>query len=78
MGDGGIDLRHDCVGEVARGETGDGRCRLIPLNPVQTGCENPQGAVCLDDVARVVVIADRHSDVIERGQRVAVLGLDSR
>jgi hypothetical protein len=32
----------------------------------------------MDGVARVVVVADRQSDVPERGQRVAAFGLEVR
>ena len=41
------------------------------------GGEDGQRAADHGDVARVVVVADRQSEVIERGQRVAVCGFEA-
>ena len=49
----------------------------IASEPVEKGGEDSQRATHDGGVARVVVVADRQSEVIERGQRVAVLGLEA-
>ena len=58
-------------------ETGDGGRRFVASEPVEKSGEDRQGDADNGGVARVVVVADRQSEVIERGQRVAVFGLKS-
>ena len=58
------------------GETGDGGRRFVASEPVEKGGEGSQRAKDQGGVARVVVVADRQREVIERGQRVAVFGLE--
>ena len=64
-------------GEGTERETGDGGRRFVASEPVEEGGEDSQRDADRGGVARVVVVADRQSEVIERGQRVAVFGLES-
>ena len=50
-------------------------CGLVSSEPVEKRCEHTEGMVDQGHVARVVVFADRESEVVERGQRVTVFGL---
>ncbi len=59
------------------GEPGDGGRRFVASEPVEKGGEDREGDAHPGGVARVVVVADRQRDVIERGQRVAVFGLEA-
>ena len=67
----------DRRGEGAEGEAGDGGRRFVASEPVEKGGEDSQRGTDQGGVARVVVVADRQREVIERGQRVAVLGLEA-
>ncbi len=49
--------------------------RFVAPEPIEEGGEHSQGAADVGGAARVVRVADRHSEVVERGQRVAALGL---
>ena len=69
-------------GKTARGEgterePGDGGRRFIASEPVEKGSEDSQRGTHHGGVARVVEVADRQRDVVERGQRVAVFGLEA-
>ena len=63
-------------GEGAEGEPGDGGRWFIASEPVEKGGEDSQRAKDQGGVARVVVVADRHSEILEGDERVAVLGLE--
>ena len=77
VGDRGVDFGDSRCGEGIERETGDGGRRLITSEPIQTRGEGSQSGTHIDGVARVVVVADGHSGVFERGQRVAVFGFES-
>ena len=77
MGDRGVDLGQGRCGEGTDGEPGDGGRRFVASEPVEKGGEDRQGGADHGGVARVVEVADRQRDVIERGQRVAVFGLEA-
>ena len=49
------------------GETGDGGRRFVASEPVEKSGEDSQRDADHGGVARVVVVADRQSEVIERG-----------
>ena len=67
----------DC-GEGTERETGDGGRRFVASEPVEKGGEDSQrGRGSSVVLPAVVEVADRQSEVIERGQRVAVFGLKS-
>ena len=76
VGDRSLDLGECRRGDGANRVTGDGGRRFVVSEPVQEGGEDSQGA---DDVggARVVIMADRHSEVIESGQRVTGFGFEA-
>ena len=59
------------------GEPGDGGRRFVASEPVEKSGEGCQRDADRGGVAAIVVVADRQSEVIERGQRVAVFGLKS-
>jgi hypothetical protein len=50
---------------------------FVAPEPVEHGGEDREGAAHPCGVARVVEAADRQRDVVERGQRVAVYGLEA-
>ena len=77
VGDGGADFRRSRGSEVVEREPGDGGRGLMASDPVQEDGEHSKGAANHGGVTGVVVVADRQSDVIERGQRVAAFGLES-
>ena len=58
-------------------EPGDGGRRFVASEPVEKNGEDGQRATDRRGVARIVEVADRQSEVIECGQRVAVFGLES-
>ncbi len=58
-------------------EPGDGGRRFVASEPVEKNGEDGQRDADRGGVARIVEAADRQSEVIERGQRVAVFGLKS-
>jgi hypothetical protein len=66
-------LRH---GERVEPETADGGCRLVAAHPVKNCREGSHGCPQICRVPRVVVIADRQGDVVQRAERVTVLGLE--
>jgi hypothetical protein len=74
-GDRGAELGDRRCYEGTERETGDGGRRFVAFEPVEEGSEHSQGDTRSGGVGRVVVVADRHSEVLERGQRVAVFGL---
>ena len=75
MGDRAVDLRNPRCGERIECEPGDGGRWFITSEPIQTCGQIVQGDTHSGGVGRVVVVADRQSEVLERGQRVAVFGL---
>jgi hypothetical protein len=70
-------FREGCRGERAESETRDSGRGFVASESVEEGGEDGQRGSHRGRVARVVVVADRHSDVPERGLRVAVPGLDA-
>ena len=76
MGDRGDDFGVRRRGQGTEREPSDGGRRLVASEPVEKGCEDSQGVTDKGDVARVVVVADGQSLVIQRGRLVAVLGLE--
>ena len=74
MGDRGVELGGS-GGEGIECETGDRGRRFEASEAVEDYRESCQGATDVDEVARVVAVADDQSDVIERRKRVAVFGL---
>ena len=54
---------------------GDSCSRFVTSEPVENNGYDGQREADRRGVARIVEVADRQSEVIERGQRVAVLGL---
>jgi hypothetical protein len=75
VGDGGGDFGGRRCGDGTVREAGDGGRWFIASEPVEKNGEDGQRAADRRNVARIVVVADRQSEVIERGQRVAVFGL---
>ena len=59
------------------GEPGHGGRWFVASEPVEHGGEDRRGAAHRGGVARVVEGADRQRDVVERGERVAVYGLEA-
>jgi hypothetical protein len=76
VSDRGADFRDHRRGGGIERETCDGCCWLVASEPVEEGGEHRQGYADHEGVAGLVVVADGHSDVIERSRRVAVLGLE--
>ena len=76
VSDRSADLRDRRRGEGIERETCNGRRRFMASEPVEEGGEHHQGYADHGGVAGLVVVADGHSDVIERSRRVAVLGLE--
>jgi hypothetical protein len=70
-----FDFRKRQCGEGIDRETGDGVRRFAASEPVGKRGEDSQGIAHQVGVASVVEIADGQSEVIERGRRVAVVGL---
>ena len=58
-------------------EPGDGGRRFVASEPVEKNGEDGQRDADRRGVARIVVVADRQSEVIECGHGVAVFGLKS-
>ncbi len=56
-------------------ETGDDGRWFVACEPVEKGGEGSQRVKDQGGVARVVEVAEHQREIIERGQRVAVLGL---
>src|SRR6202012_3172498 len=73
----GGELGVRCRGEGTEGEASDGGRRFIASEPVEKGSEDRQRETDHGRVARVVEIPDRKCDIVERGQWVAVLGLEA-
>jgi hypothetical protein len=73
--DRGAELGESRRGEGTECETGDGGCRFVASEPVENTGKDGQRDADRRGVARIVVVADCQSEVIERGQRVAVFGL---
>ncbi len=61
----------------AEGEAGDGGRRFVASEPVEKSGEAGQRDADRRGVARIVVVADCQSEVIECGRGVAVFGLKS-
>jgi hypothetical protein len=53
-----------------------GAAGLVSSEPVEKRGKNPQEAADQIGVARIVIVVDRHGEVIEGSQRVAVFGLE--
>jgi hypothetical protein len=64
-------------GERTERETAYGGRRLVVSEPIENAGENSQRGADHGGTARVVVVADRQSDVIDYGQRVTVCGFKS-
>ena len=64
-------------GEGTEREAGDSGRWFVASEPVEKNGEDGQRDADRRGVARIVVVADRKSEVIERGQRGAVFGLES-
>ncbi len=78
MGDRSADFRDRRRGGGTERETCDGGRWFAASEPVEEGGEHRQGRADHGGVAGRVVVADGHSDVIERSRRVAELGLVPR
>ena len=63
-------------GEGTEREAGDGGRRFVASEPVEKSGEDGQRDADRRGVARIVVVADCQSEVIERGHGVAVFGLE--
>ena len=70
-------LRHPRCGDGIERGPGHGGGWFVVSEPVENGGDDGNRAVDHCGVARVVVVADRQSDVIERGHRVSVCGFES-
>ena len=77
VGDRGGDFRDRRCGDGTEGEPGGGGRRLVAFEPVEKNGEDGQRDADRRGVARIVVVADRQSEVIECRHGVAVLGLTS-
>jgi hypothetical protein len=75
VGDRGGDFGDRRRGKGTEGETGDCGRRFVASEPVEKNGEAGQRDADRRGVARIVVVADRQREVIERGRRVAVVGL---
>jgi hypothetical protein len=75
VGDHGVEISKLC-GEGVDGEPGHGGW-FVASEPVEHDGEDREGAAQPGGVDRGVVGADRQRDVVERGQRVAVYGLEA-
>ena len=75
VGDRGGDFGDHRRGDGTEREPGDGGRRFVASEPVEKSGEDGQRDADRGGVAGIVVVADRQSEVIERGQRVAVFGL---
>ena len=75
--DRGGDFGHRRRRERTEREPGDGGRRFVASEPVEKSGDDGQRDADRRGVARIVVVADRQSDVIERGQRVTVFGFKS-
>jgi hypothetical protein len=75
VGDRGGDLGDRRCGQGIEAEAGDGGRRFIASEPVEDSGEDGQCGADRRGVARIVVVADCQSEVIGRGQGVAVFGL---
>jgi hypothetical protein len=76
VGDRGRDFGDRRRRERTEREPGDGGRRFVASEPVEKRRDDGEGAARPGGVAPVVVVADRQRDIVERGQRVAVFGLD--
>ncbi len=77
MGDRGGDFGDRRRRQRTEREPGDSGCRFVASEPVEKSGEDGQGDADRRGVARIVVVADRQSEVIECGRGVAVFGLKS-
>ena len=75
VGDRGGDFGDPRRGHGTEREPGDSGRRFVASEPVEKNGEDGQRDADRRGVARIVEVADRQSEVIERGQRVAVFGL---
>ena len=75
MGDRGAELGNPQRGERIERETGDGGRRLVTSQLIQGRGEGSQNGTHVGGATRVVVVADGHSGLFERGQGVAILDL---
>ena len=76
MSDRGGDFGDHRRRERTEREPGDEGRRFVASEPVEKSGEDGQREADRGGVARIVVVADCQSEVIERGQRVAVFGLE--
>ena len=69
VGDRGGDFGDPRCGHGTEGEAGDSGRRFVASEPVEKNGEDGQRDADRRGVARIVVVADCQSEVIERGQR---------
>ena len=77
VGDGGGDFGERRCSDGTEREAGDGGRRFVAPDPVENSGKDGQRDADRRGVARIVVVADCQSEVIECGRGVAVFGLKS-
>ena len=75
VGDRGGEFTDSPLSHGTDREPGDGGRRFVAPEPVEKSGEDGQRDADRRGVARIVVVADRQSEVIERGRGGAVFGL---
>jgi hypothetical protein len=77
VGDRGVDGWRGRGGEGIERETGHSGRRFVVSESIEEVGWHSEGVTHMGSIARLVVVTDRESDVLERGQRVAaVFGLE--
>jgi hypothetical protein len=78
VGDRGGDFGDPRCGDGTEREAGDNGRGLVASESVEKSGEDGQRGADRRGVARIVIVADRQSEVIERGHGAALFGLKPR